>query len=79
MSLEWRARCTKSRLIIFVPSIRITPQTSCVSAIKVEGRQRSPAYVGHVTAVMRAALARVQLSIMINSSIRFLFTGGQVG
>jgi putative protease len=27
-----------------------------VSAIKVEGRQRSPAYVGHVTAVMRAAI-----------------------
>ncbi|MGD9265596.1 MAG: peptidase U32 family protein [Lysobacterales bacterium] len=27
-----------------------------VTAIKVEGRQRSPAYVGHVTAVMRAAI-----------------------
>jgi collagenase-like PrtC family protease len=27
-----------------------------VSAIKVEGRQRSPAYVGHVTGVMRAAI-----------------------
>jgi putative protease len=30
-----------------------------VSAIKVEGRQRSPAYVGHVTAVMRAAIDEV--------------------
>ena len=29
-----------------------------VSAIKVEGRQRSPAYVAQVTAVMRAALDR---------------------
>ena len=27
-----------------------------VSAIKVEGRQRSPAYVAQVTAVMRAAI-----------------------
>ena len=27
-----------------------------VAAIKVEGRQRSPAYVGQVTAVMRAAI-----------------------
>ncbi len=29
-----------------------------VSAIKVEGRQRSPAYVAQVTAVMRAAIDR---------------------
>ena len=29
-----------------------------VSAIKVEGRQRSPAYVTQVTAVMRAAIDR---------------------
>src|SRR3990170_3176214 len=28
---------------------------------------------------MRSALARLKLSIMINSSIRFSFTGGQVG
>jgi putative protease len=27
-----------------------------VSAVKVEGRQRSPAYVAQVTAVMRAAI-----------------------
>jgi putative protease len=32
-----------------------------VSAIKVEGRQRSPAYVGQVTAVMRAAIDRCML------------------
>jgi len=33
-----------------------------VSAIKVEGRQRSPAYVAQVTAVMRAAIDRCQLN-----------------
>ncbi len=32
-----------------------------------------------MTAVIRAALARLQLSIMINSSIRLSLTGGQVG
>jgi putative protease len=31
-----------------------------VSAIKIEGRQRSPAYVGQVVATLRAALDAVQ-------------------
>src|SRR3546814_4248155 len=31
-----------------------------ISAIKIEGRQRSPAYVGQVVAILRAALDAVQ-------------------